>query len=223
MRAWLSDMSADLVAGLLTVLVAVLAGRRFWDRRVAGAVQTYVEEYYGSALDPDLGTDLDTGTAAEQAPGVPADPRRPGTRRLHVRNGSNEMIFDPRVTFWGEEAGPRSEPFRDGEGRPITFLLPGQSWSEAEWHVTDPVQPVVISFKTGRNRAHVKGVAAYERASPWKLLVNLGAFLLLTLLFGGLSRLLLRLVAGVRALRWWALAVPAVAAVAGAGWWLAVR
>lgn len=205
MGAWLSDMSANLVAGLLTVLVAYLAGRRFWDRRVAGAVQTYVE-------------DFDDAAAQEGR-----DWGEPGARRLHVRNGSNEMIFDPHVTFWAQDLGSRSEPFRDVDGRAITYLLPGQNWSDAEWSATDPLQPVVISFKTGRNRAHVKGVAAYERASPWKLLVNLGAFLLLTLLFGGLSRLLLRLVAGLRALRWWSLAIPALAAATGAAYWLWIR
>jgi hypothetical protein len=193
MGAWVADMSANLVAGLLTVLVAYLAGRRFWDRRVAGAVQTYVEEFDGTA------------------------------RRLHVRNGSSEMIFDPHVTFWAQEREPQSEPFRDADGRAITYLLPGQSWSDAEWNATDPLQPVVVSFKTGRNRAHVKGVAAYERASPWKLLVNLGAFLLLTLLFGGLSRLLVRTVAGIRRLRWWGPALLAVAAAAGTAYWLLLR
>jgi len=207
MGAWLSDMSANLVAGLLTVLVAYLAGRRFWDRRVAGAVQTYVEEF-------------DDVTEAADESGERAEP---GARRLHVRNGSNEMIFDPRVTFWAQELGSHSEPFRDADGRPITYLLPGQSWSDAEWNVADALQPVVISFKTARNRAHVKGVAAYERASPWKLLVNLGAFLLLTLLFGGLSRLLLRLVAGIRALRWWGPALLAAAAAAFAAYWLLLR
>jgi len=193
MGAWLADVSANFVAGLLTVLVAYLAGRRFWDRRVAEAVQTYVEEFDGAG------------------------------RRLHVRNGSTEMVFDPHVTFWSQEHGPRSEPFRDSDGRLITYLLPGQSWSDAEWNAADPMQPVVVSFVTGRNRAHVKGVAAYERASPWKLLVNLGGFLLFTLLFRGLSRLLLRLVAGLRRLRRWGVALLAVVAAAVAGYWGLLR
>ena len=237
MRAWVADMSANLVAGLLTVLVAYVAGRRFWDRRVAGSVQTYVEEFHEAAGDradgvesaaddaagagsepgAEPGVQADAGLGAEAEPGVPV------ARRLHVRNGSNEMIFDPRLTFWAEDVGSRSEPFRDADGRPITYLLPGQSWSEAAWRTTDTMQPVVISFKTGRNRSHVKGVAEYERAGPLKLLVDLGAFLLLTLLFGGLSRLLLRIVAGIRALRWWGLVLLAAVVVAASVSWLALR
>ena len=141
MRAWLGDVSANFVAGLLTIAVAYFAAQRFVDRRVASRVQVYVER---SAAEGSRPPDV-----------VPDDGE---LYRLHVHNASTEMIYEPRWIGSPEESDGRQhlEPILDGAGQPLAHLLPGQTAVSPWMAWRDGFNVLGMQFRTTRRRTRIR-------------------------------------------------------------------
>jgi hypothetical protein len=110
MWAWFVDMSSNLTAGLLTIMVAYVAAQRFIDHRVATAIQLVIE------LEKDQPV---------------ADPRLPtkGEKyRFHIFNGSAEIVYKPVLlgTYPLLFGTQRSVPLADESGKVIARILPQQ-------------------------------------------------------------------------------------------------
>ena len=164
MRDWVLDMSANLVAGLLTILVAYLAAQRFVDRRMASRVQVYVERsVYARGRD-------------RRADALPEDGEH---YRLHIHNASPEMIYEPR---WigsprGEpDARQQLEPVLDEIGRPLPHLLPGQMAVSPWMAWRDGFNVLGMQFRTTRRRTRIRFAFSLGTAYPVR---DLAVFLLL--------------------------------------------
>jgi hypothetical protein len=143
MRAWLADVLAEFVAGLLTIAVAYFAAQRFVDRRVASRVQVYVER---SSLRRGGGRAADV---------IPLDGEN---YRLHVHNASPEMIYEP--VWIGSPGGPdgrqQLEPILDGGGKPLAHLLPGQTAVSPWMAWRDGFNVLGMQFRTTRRRTRIR-------------------------------------------------------------------
>ena len=141
MRAWLGDVSANFVAGLLTIAVAYFAAQRFVDRRVASRVQVYVER-----------------SAAEGSRPPDVIPDDGELYRLHVHNASAEMIYEPRWIGSPEESDGRQqlEPILDGAGQPLAHLLPGQTAVSPWMAWRDGFNVLGMQFRTTRRRTRIR-------------------------------------------------------------------
>ena len=164
MRAWLADVGSNLVAGLLTIVVAYFAAQRFVDRRVASRVQVYVQR---SAR---------RRGAAGAADVIPGDGEH---YRLHVHNASPEMIYEPCwIGSPGEQPDGRQqlEPILDAAGEPLAHLLPGQTAVSPWMAWRDGFNVFGMQFRTTRRRTRIRFAFSLGTAYTVR---NLVLFLLL--------------------------------------------
>jgi hypothetical protein len=137
MGGWLVDTSSNLVASLLAIVVAYLAAQRFVDRRVAAAVQVYVERRGRRGVVPEDGE----------------------LYRLHVHNASAEMIYEPRwIGTPGGDPDERQElePILDGDGNQLIHLLPGQTAVSPWMAWRDGFNVLGMQFRTTRRRTRIR-------------------------------------------------------------------
>jgi hypothetical protein len=172
MRAWLADMSANFVSGLLTIVVAYAAAQRFVDRRVASGVQVYVER--GS-------------------PGIHGVIPEDGEQyRLHIHNASGEMIYEP---YWigrpGGDPDERQElePIIGGDGRPLVHMLPGQTAVSPWMAWRDGFNVLGLQFRTTRRSTRIRFAFRLGTAYPVRDLALFVLLLPLKLLWRFLFRI----------------------------------